>query len=189
MCFETITDMALGYADGCENPAGIAEQAYWIPVSYFAPSGIKVPTVSTTAASLVKITASHVLKAGKSPIPVQVLYPKSGANSSLEGEQTSKVSKTTVELFIPNITADNLGVAKVMKNQRGILLFKGADGGTKFWQVGTADMLADVENIDANFGTGPTGEKGIKVTIGAYGTSPYWSYEGELPAPAPAVEG
>jgi len=185
MCFETVTDIALGFADGCENPSGIAEKAYWIPESYFTADGIKAPVAGTTAASLVTIATSHVLKAGKAPILVHTLFSKSGANSALEGEQTSKINKTTIEFFIPNITAQNLGTAKIMKNQRGILLFKGAEGGAKWWQVGNGDILADVENIDTNFGTGPTGEKGIKFTIGAYGTAPYWLYEGELPAPAP----
>lgn len=185
MCFDTVTGMALGFSSGCENPSGISEKAYWIPESYFTADGIKAPVVSTTPESLVTIATSHVLKADTAPIPVQMLYPKSGASSALEGEQTSKINKTTIELFIPNITAKNLGTAKVMKNQRGILLFKGAEGGPSFWQVGTADIFADVENIDTNFGVGPTGEKGIKFTISAYGTSPYWLYTGELPAPAP----
>lgn len=182
-CFENITDMALGFGDGCGNAAGISERAYWIPESYFTADGIKSPTASLTAASLVTITESHVLKAGKAPIPVSVLYPKSGANATTEGELLSLVDKSTIELFVPLISANNLGTAKIMRSQRGILLFKDANGKT-FWQIGSASIFAYVEKVDSNFGTGPTGEKGIKITIGAYGDSPYYLYSGELPAPA-----
>ncbi|MGJ1376451.1 hypothetical protein ACR79Q_09870 [Sphingobacterium multivorum] len=182
-CFETITDMKLSYSDGCENPAGIVPKIYWIPRSDLA--SIAVPTAGVTAASLVTITDAHVLKAGKAPIEMYGLYEKSGANSTLEGEKKSKIAKGTLEAFIPFINAQNLGTSKIVKNQTGILLFKGAEGGPGFYQAGTEDLLVDVENIDTNFGTGPTGEKGIKVTFGWYGTSPFYRYDSELPVPAP----
>lgn len=182
-CFETITDMKLSYADGCENPAGISRKGYWIPDSYFAT--IATPAAGTTAASLVTITDPHVLKAAKAPIEMIMLYEKSGANSTLEGELKTKIGKGTIEAFIPNITAQNIGTAKIMKNQSGIVLFKGAEGGAGFWQAGSDDIMVNVENIDMNFGTGPTGEKGIKITFGWYGTSPFYRYDSELPVPAP----
>lgn len=184
-CFDNITDMKMEFSDGCENPAGIGEKAYWIPLDYFVEGGIKVPTAGTTAASLVTISGSHVLKAGKAPIPITMLYDKSGSNGTLVGEKTSKIGQGTLEAFVPGkISAHNLGTAKVMKNQRGIILFKSADGGTGFWQGGTEYLPVYVENIDKTFGTGPTGEKGIKITLNWYGTSEYWDYQGELPAPA-----
>ncbi len=183
-CFETITDMKLSYADGCENPAGISRKIYWIPESYLA--FIAAPAAGgTTAASLVTISDPHVLKTGKAPIEMILLYEKSGANSTLEGEKKSKISKGTIEAFIPFIGAQNVGTAKIVKNQTGILLFKGAEGGPGFWQAGNEDIMVDVENIDMNFGTGPTGEKGIKVTFGWYGASPFYRYDSELPVPAP----
>lgn len=183
MYFETITDMKLSYADGCENPAGIVPKIYWIPRSYLET--IAVPAAGTTAASLVTITDAHVLKTGKSAIEMVGLYEKSGANSTLEGEKKSKIAKGTLEAFVPFINAQNLGTSQIVKNQTGILLFKGAEGGPGFYQAGTEDLLVDVENIDTNFGTGPTGEKGIKVTFGWYGTSPFYRYNGELPVPTP----
>ena len=182
MCFENITDMKMGFTD-CENPAGIARKAYWIPDSYI--DTLKSPVPATTAASLVTISGNHVLKAGKLPIEMTLLFEKSGANSTLEGEKKSKISKGTIECFIPNVNANNIGTAKVIKNQSGIVLFKGAEGGAGFWQAGSEDIMVDVENIDINFGTGPTGEKGVKVTFGWYGSSPFYRYEGELPVPTP----
>lgn len=182
-CFETVTDAKLGYTDACENPAGISRKGYWIPEDYFAT--IAKPVPGTTAASLVTITAPHVLKAGKTPIEMVVMYEKSGANSTLEGEKKSKVAKGTIEMFIPYLTTTNIGTAKIIKDQSGILLFKGAEGGPGFWQAGNEDIMVDVENIDMNFGVGPTGEKGIKVTFGWYGSSPFYRYENELPVPAP----
>lgn len=183
-CFENITDMKMSYADGCENPAGISRKVYWIPESYLATIAT-VPAAGTTAASLVTITDPHVLKLAKAPIEMILLYEKSGSNSTLEGEKKSKIAKGTLEAFIPFVGPQNIGTAKIIKNQSGILLFKDAAGGPGFWQAGNEDIMVDVENIDINFGVGPTGEKGIKITFGWYGSTPYYRYNNELPVPAP----
>lgn len=183
MNYENITDLKASFADGQENPSGVGELAYLIPYSWFET--IQEPAASTTSSSIVTITADHVLKAGKTPIEVQALFEKSGATSALEGEILSKIFKTGVELFIPNLNAQNLGTATAIKNYRFIVLIRRPDQSTGFLQVGSKSIAAYVEAIDANLGTGPTGEVGIKITVGAYGKAPYLIYEGDLPAPAP----
>lgn len=183
MNYENITDMKVAFVDGQENPSGVGELAYLIPYSWFET--IQEPTASTTSSSIVTITADHVLKASKAPIEVQALYEKSGMTSALEGEILSKIFKTGVELFIPNHTAANIGTATALKNYRFILLIRRSDQNNGFLQIGSKSIAAYVEAIDANLGTGPTGEVGIKLTVGAYGKAPYLFYDGELPAPAP----
>lgn len=181
MNYDNINDLKAEFVDGHENPSGIGEIAYLIPVSWFET--IQTPTnPATTSAGIVTITGDHVLKTGKTPIEVQALYEKSGASSTLEGEVLSKIFKTGVELFIPNATAQNLGTATAIKNYRFIVLIRRPDQESGFIQVGSKSIAAYVEGIDANLGTGPTGEVGIKITVGAYGKAPYLFYEGEIPA-------
>lgn len=184
MNYDSITDLKVGFADGQENPSGIAEQGYIIPISWI--EDLKTPTPAlTTAAGIVTITGDHVMKTGKNPIPVTVLYEKSGGGSSLEGEILSKVFKTNIELFVPNITAENVGTVTALKNYRCILLIRRAEQEVGFLQIGSKSIAAYVEAVDANLGTGPTGEVGIKMNVGAYGKAPYSFYNGETPAPAP----
>lgn len=184
MNYDNITDLKATFGDGSENPSGIDELAYLIPVSWLQSSAKPTPAL-TTAAGLVTITGNHVLKTGKNPIEVNALFQKSGATSALEGEPLSKIFKSGVELFIPQISADNLGTATAIKNYRFIVLIRRPDQDTGFLQIGSASLAAYVEAMDANLGVGPTGEVGIKITVGSYGKSPYFFYNGELPASAP----
>lgn len=184
MNYDNITDMKAVFADGSENPSGIAEIAYLIPLSWI--EDIKGPTnPTTTAAGIVTITGNHVLKTGKAPIEVLPLYEKSGASSSLEGEILSKIFKSSVELFVPQVTAQNVGTVTALKNYRCMLLIRRPDQETGFIQLGSKSLAVYVEAVDANLGVGPTGEPGIKITVGGYNKSPYYFYDGELPAPAP----
>lgn len=183
MNYDNINDMKAVFADGSENPSGIAEEAYFIPVSWF--EDIKVPAPGAlTADGIVRIAGNHVLKAGKTPILMQPLYEKSGASSSLEGEILSKIFKSSVELFVPQVTAQNVGTVTALKNYRGILFIRRPDQETGFIQLGSKSLAVYVEAVDANFGVGPTGEPGIKITVGGYNKSPYFFYDGELPAAA-----
>jgi|GEM_PF-1624486 len=183
MNYENITDLKATFQDGSENPSGIAELAYLIPLSWF--EDIKTPAnPNTTAEGIVRITGNHVLKAGKTPLEVNPLFEKSGAASSLEGEILSKIYKSTVELFIPQVTAQNIGTVTAIKNYRFMVLFRRPDQETGFIQLGSKTMGVYVEAVDANFGTGPTGEPGIKITVGGYNKAPYYFYDGELPVAA-----
>lgn len=181
MNYDAITNMAMSFGDGGENPSGIAEIGYFIPLSWLQtiqkPAGV-------TAEGLVQITTAHVLKAGKAPIAVTPMFEKSGINWKLAGEQLSKIFDTGAEVFVPNNSAAVLGTAGAIKNYRGIWLFGKADGSGQFWQVGSEALSAKVVDIAGGTGVGPTGEVGSKATIQAYGTMPVYSYEAELPAPA-----
>lgn len=179
-CFTNITDTVLTDSDNCENASGIAERAYFYPKSSFKKVAVPVP--STTAASLVTITTAHELEVGAKPIIMYPLFQKSGAASTTEGEITSLVDHGTLEFFIPSMSVGNIGTAMIMKNMRGLAFFKEI-GGKHLWQFGNEEIWAIVTKIDKNFGTGPTGEKGIKVTIEVYGQSAFWKYDSEIPVP------
>lgn len=178
--YDSVTDLKMEFRDGQENASGIQEEAYFIPTSWMQTIAEPLPT-GTTSESLVTITESHVMKAGKAPIKLQMLYDKSGAAGAMEGEILSAIMKQgPAEFFLPNLNASALGTAGAIKNYRGIVLFKRIGGGD-FFQFGSKFLAARVEAIDTNWGTGPTGEVGIKLTIGAYATMPAFIYQGELP--------
>lgn len=175
----------MNFGDGAENPSGVAEVGYFIPLVWFAAAGLKTPTEGITAESLIEITANHVLAAGKSPIPVTPLMDKSGVSWQLSGEVLSKIFEAGAEVFVPDNSAKSLGTAAAIKNYRGILLIEKSDGSGHFWQLGSASLTAKVTNIAGGTGQGPNGEVGSRVTFQSFGKVPVYVYKGEVPAPAP----
>jgi len=183
MNYENITDAKLAFVDGEDNTSGIAELAYFIPYSWLATIGAPA-SPATTAASLVEITSNHIMKAAKAPIEMQPLFDKSGFDGALEGEVLSKIWKQgPARFFLPNLNAAALGTAGMIKNYRGIVLFKRSGGGD-FFQIGSADITAKVANGGVSTGTGPTGEPGVFVEFEAYSTMPLYIYKGEFPVAA-----
>lgn len=182
MDYKSITDVALGFEDGLENASGIQEKAYFIPSSYIETYG-KPDPAGTTAASLVTIVGNHVLKASKVPIALDVLFDKSGVNGSFDGEVLSGVFQATLECFMPQLSAQNLGSAGAIKNFRGILLFKRTFGGTDWLQIGSEEILArPIPGGTFGTGVGPTGEPGIRVNFQGHSHMPLFIYQGEFPA-------
>ena len=185
MTYDTIDNLAMNFGDGGENPSGVAEVGYFIPLSWFvAGTGLKKPTPAATAESLVEITGDHVLIADKAPIPVTPMFEKSGINWKLAGEQLSKIFEQGAEVFVPDNTSRSLGTAGAIKNYRGILLIMKNDGSGDFWQIGSQALTAKVVDAPGGTGVGPSGEVGTKVTFQSYGTMPVYVYKGEVPAPA-----
>lgn len=180
MNYENITDAKMAFVDGEDNTSGIAEVAYFIPKSWLAT--LAAPAADpTTAAALVEITTDHVMAAGKAPIELQMLYDKSGFDGDLQGEVLSKIwHQGPARLFLPNINAGALGTAGMIKNYRGIVLFKRI-GSSEFFQIGSADIMARVAAGGVSTGTGPTGEPGIFVEFESYSNMPLFIYRGELP--------
>lgn len=178
--YSNITDAKLAFVDGLDNTSGIAERGYFIPLSWLKTEAVP-DEEGTTAASLVEITGDHVMETGKAPIEMQMLYEKSGVDGSLEGEVLSKIFKQgPARAFLPNINATALGSAGMIKNYRGIFLFKRIGGG-HFYQIGSGVISAKVANGGVSFGEGPTGEPGVTVEFEAYSVMPMYIYKGELP--------
>jgi hypothetical protein len=182
--YKTITDLKLEFEDGLENPSGIEELAYLVPVSSIATEARPVAN-GTTAAGIVTIATSHVLKAGKSALRVTPLYSKSGAMFKLSGEELSKVFETDVEFFVPQISAATVGGAVAMKNMRFLIFVRRPGQLTGFWQIGSLGMSAKVQDMPGGFATGPNGEVGIKIVLKAFDFTPMYEYTAELPVPAP----
>lgn len=178
--YDAFTNLGLSFGDGNENPSGVAELAYFIPLSWMATVAKPAPA-GTTSESLVQITANHVMKAGKAPIAVIPLFDKSGLMWKLAGEKLSKIFEQGAELFVPDNSVKSLGTATALKNYRGILLVGKIDGSGKFWQIGSAEISATFTDIAGGTGVGPGGEVGSKLTLQSYAAAPVYSYEGELP--------
>ncbi|MGJ1295540.1 hypothetical protein ACR777_15140 [Sphingobacterium spiritivorum] len=180
MSYDNITDLKQTFVDGQENASGLQEVAYFIPLTWIKTFA-KVASAGTTAASIVELVGDHVMETGKSPIKIQMLYSKSGAQAEMEGEELSKVFRQgPAEFFLPNINATNLGTATAIKNYRGIVLIKRIGGG-EWYQIGSEELAAQVSAGTVSFGTGPTGEVGIKTSFQAYSHVPFFVYKGELP--------
>lgn len=183
MGYESITNLGFKFVDGQENPSGIQEQAYIIPISWILTEG--KPTVSTTALSVVTIADDHVLNVGKAAIEVQPLFSKSGATFKLSGEELSKIFESDTDLFVPQINAGALGSAAAIKNFRFMVLIRRVGQTTGFWQIGSKAMPAKVQDIPGGLGNGPTGEPGYRIQLKAFDIVPMYDYQGELPVPAP----
>ena len=177
--YDSLTNMALSFGEGNENPSGIGEQAFLIPLSWMAT--IQKPTISTTAQTLVTISGNHAMKLGKAPIPVVTLFDKSGINWKLAGEMLSKIFDNGVELFIPDNSVISLGTLSALKNYRFIVLLSKVDGSGNYFQIGSETISAKITDIAGGTGVGPTGEVGSKVTLQSFSPVPVYSYEGDLP--------
>jgi len=178
--YKALTGLGFGFEDGLENASGIQEQAYLLAVSHVKTEG-KVAPAANTASAIATIATPHVLATGKAPILVNPLYGKSGVAFKLSGEELSKVFENDVELFIPQVSAALLGGAAAIKNMRFIVLVRRPGQLTGFWQIGTVGMPSKVQDIAGGFGTGPTGEVGLKISLKAFDTVPMYEYTAELP--------
>lgn len=187
--YDSLTDLGLSFGDGNDNISGVAEIAFFIPFSWMKtiakPPVKPVLPAKATAASLVQITTSHVMKPGFAPIRMIPMFDKSGITWKLAGEKLSKIFEQGAELFCPDNSVKSLGTAAVLKTYRGILLVGKIDGSGFYWQVGSELIAATVTDIPGGTGTGPTGEVGSKVIIQSYSAVPVYSYEGEVPPVGP----
>ena len=178
--YENLSNLGLNFNDGEDNRSGLDQEAYFVPLIWMKT--IAKPKPSNTNASLLEITESHVMNAGKKPIPMAPLYKKSGLKGSYEGEDFSKIIKQgPAEFFVPSLSVESLVTMAAIKNYRGIVLMKRA-GDTEFIQIGSQGLPANVVSGDFDTGVGPTGSVGIKVVFEAYGTVPYYIYKGEVPS-------
>jgi len=178
--YKNITNLGFEFVDGLENPSGIQEKAWLIPISWLQTEG-KPVAEGTTAASIATIAVNHTLKSGKSPILVNALNSKSGSNFKLAGEELSKMFEDDSEFFIPQISADTIGGAAAIKNMRFMILMQRPGQLVGFWQVGTSGMSAKVQDIVGGLGTGSTSEVGLKISLKAFDVVPMYNYTGELP--------
>jgi hypothetical protein len=177
--YDTIIDAKLGFLDFQENPSGIEEKAYLIPISWLLTEQKTIP--STTAASLVEIATAHIMATGKTPIELTPLFDKSGANAEMVGQMLSKMFKPGAKFFMPQISAQNLGTVTMLKNVRCLILIKRASGGD-FFQIGTGKLPAYVMNASPNLGEGAEGEVGITLEVAvSASTVPFYIYKGVLP--------
>jgi len=180
--YSTVTNLGLVYTEGLENPSGIQEEAFLIPLSYLKTEA-KPLADGLTAESLVTITTSHTLLPGKSPIPCTPMFEKSGSEFESVGEIGSALMDGKVTFFVPELSAKSLGSIVILKNFRGLVLFRRPGQTTGFWQVGSKGMPAKTQKITGGFGTG-TGEVGHKLELKATDVSAAYEYTGELPVAA-----
>lgn len=182
MNFANIALTGLLLSEGAQNPSGIEEDAWFIPLSYL--SDLKVPPPEpANAIEAITITGNHVLKAGKAPIPLFTNQDKSGMDSALVGEKFSKMFQPNAKFFQPQPTGENSANFAIIANLRGIFLIK-RPGDPYFTQIGTKGLLATVKEGSVKFGDGPTGAPGIEFVAEAASVMPYYIYKGDLPAAA-----
>lgn len=165
--------------DGAENPSGVAEVAYLMLLSQVLT--VQGPTASTTPASLLTISGTHVMKTGKAPIPVEPVFEKNDFESALEGEIYSKLFNPKLTFFMAQPTVDSMGGFAAIKNTRMLALFRRPDQVANYYQIGSKSMAAKIAEGSVKFGKGPTGEPGVMFTIEAHSTQAIYYYTGTLP--------
>jgi hypothetical protein len=176
--YSNVTNLGLEYEGGLENASGIQEEAWLIPLSYLQTEAKPVP--GTTPESLVTIATNHTLKTGKAPIPCTPMFSKSGHEFKSAGEVGSLMLEGDLVFFVPTISAKTLGGVVVLKNFRGIVLFRRPGQISGFWQMGSKGMPAKTSAVSGGFGTG-TGEVGTKLTLSNTDVSTLYEYTAELP--------
>jgi hypothetical protein len=177
--FSNIQLAGLLLEEGALNSSGIQEDAYWIPLAYITNLQTPKSDPANPLEAMV-ITTQHILRSGKSPIPLFTSHDKSGMESPTVGEKFSKISQPVVKLFQPQPSPENAANYAVMTNQRGILLIRRAIGGD-YIQIGNKGLLAVVKEGSVKFGDGPTGTPGIEFQIEASSVMPYYVYKADLP--------
>ena len=179
MSYNNILLTGIGFTDGEENAPGIQEDAYLL--RYSEVNSLAVPTPTNDPISLMTITGTHLMKQGKSPIPVYTQFEKSGLEAALSGEMYSQMFIQTVKLFLPQLSTAGAANFSVIKNERLILLIR-RTGGTGFMQIGCKGLYAKVKGGGkVSTGDGPAGAVGITFEIEAPGIHPYFDYQGVLP--------
>jgi hypothetical protein len=169
----------LSHDDGAENPGGVAEVAYLLRYSEIL--ALQEPTISTTPASVLTISATHTMKTGKSPVVCEPVYEKSDFESALEGEVYSKMFNPKLTLFMAQPSVDNAGGFSTLKNARLVVLFKRPGQAANYYQMGGKFLAAKINEGSVKFGKGPTGEAGVTFTVEAHNPQPFFYYTGTLP--------
>ena len=165
--------------DGAENPSGIQELAYLL--LYRDILTLQEPVASTTEASLLTISTTHVMKTGKAPLTAEPVFEKSDFESMLEGEIYSKLFNPKLKFFLAQPVINAAGGFAAIKNARFIALFRRPGDTANFYQMGGKAMAAKIAEGGVKFGSGPTGEPGITFTLEAHSTMPFFYYTGTLP--------
>ena len=149
-----------------ENPSGTKQVVYFAPIGTFdtleKPGGLDAATLADVAV----ISTDHVFKSGGKFYKLELEINKNEFNSEYQGAIRGNADKQTFTGLIPNLSADQLGILRKLRNERLIALIPLADG--QHLQLGEEDnpaMLSD------NFGSGTQegGERGAVITITAYG--------------------
>lgn len=179
MAYDTLTGQGLSFGDGSENPSGIGEDGFLIPISWIKT--MAKPTPSSTPESLVTITSDYEMNPGKAPIPITSLFDKSGINWELVGEMLSKIFQQGAELFVPSNSIKNIGTLQALKNYRFIVLLPKLDDSGHYYQIGSHKIAAYISGAPGGTGVGATGEVGTKVTVQSHGLAPVLIYQGEIP--------
>lgn len=177
--YTSVVLTGLSHDDGAENPGGVAELAYIMRLSEI--DTLQEPINSTTAASLLTIGATHLMKTGKSPIACEPIYEKNDFESGLEGEIYSKIFNPKLTLFLAQPSVDNMGGLVALKNARLIVLFRRPGQAANFYQIGSKYLAAKVSEGSVKFGKGATGEPGVMLTVEAHDPKPVFYYTGTLP--------
>lgn len=180
MDYTNIVNAGLTHNDGLDNAAGLQENALIILINDLKTEAVPDPA-AVTPAGLITIAGDHKLNVGATPIPCFSITEKSDLEATLVGEIYSMTNETSVTLFIPQTSASNVGQFSRLKNARMMVLI-GAIGESGYLQIGTKALSGKVKSGSVKRGKGPTGEKGITLTVNAYSVHPYYQYNGAIPA-------
>lgn len=150
--------------------SGISDVLLFAPVSAFAASGIKEPTLTAspgtpTPGEEVTVVANHTFSSGEGFIELLCAPFVNKMMANISGETGSKKFLPRVEVVVPGSYATLHEFVKNALNEPCILLAKegNCDAGF-YYQIGTSCNYAWMESAEWDTGTTKDGRKGYKMT-------------------------
>jgi len=166
--------MAYNYDDLLEpqnSGSGVADQFLFAPISAFAASGIKGPTLTASPGTPVPgeettITDAHTFVTGEGFIRVLCSPFKNNLTAAAIGETGSMKLNPKLEVVVPGSYAVQHEFFKNGMNIPGIILIKDSlCEANMYYQIGTSCVYGWMTAVEFTTGSNKDGQKAYKVTF------------------------
>lgn len=149
-----------------DNPSGTRQAFFFAPLSTFDTIEAEGGLEAATLAEVSTIATDHVFKTGGRFYLGELEINKNSLASEFQGAVRGNHDKFTYTGFIPNIAAEQIGLARKVRAEKHLVLIPLNDG--QMLQLGGENNGA---MITTNFQTGTEegGERGWNVTITWFG--------------------
>ena len=165
--------------DGREAMGGYTSIAYLALLTDIEtfPSEPDIETV-TTAADLVKLIDSFVMKSNKYFYEVRVKPRSTQFTPEGQGEVGGRSFKAKGSFFIPGMDDESMGLARLLNNKYGVLIIPDPDGKHRIC-IGTEALPCEFAPTGAS-GAAPADAKGFTFNYECDSFAPGWIYNGSI---------
>jgi hypothetical protein len=184
--FGAITTFTPPEVDGTESMGGFGSVAYLAFVSDISayPNMPDIEAV-TDVKDLAKLTGAYTMKAQKYFYKIRVKPNSIKAAPEGQGEVGGRSFKVKGQFYIPGLTVESMGFARLLNNKFGILIVPDQSGSFRL-NYGTEDLpLTFAPTGDS--GQNPADPKGMTFAFECDSFAPGWVYNGAIPISGTAV--